>query len=208
MEFPRSDSENDDVSLAEFKDDSKNLTTQTLILYSHTDVQKSQQNTEETCNVKIIEDKGNKIDIVVSGCFVAQLGSDTKAVQVQSCKSCNKNCCSSSDEESEAAIPLKIPEVQADGQAHNKSVYFPVQLIQKRGCMNTSHYSSTMAKLKDVLHTGDFDGHEQLLKTEMAKLKRAPDFDMEMSLLIEKGMALYFQNNIKDAERTLQIVLK
>ena len=208
MEFSRSDSENDDVSLAEFKDDSKTLTSQTLTLYSHTDVQQSQQNTEETCNVTIIKDKGNKINVIVSGCSVAQLGSDTKAVQVQRRKSCNKNCYSSSDEESEAAIPLKIPEVQADSQAHNTSVYFPVQVIQKRGCMNTSHYSSTMTKLRELLHTGDFDGHKQLVETEMAKLKRAPDFDMEMSLLIEKGMALYFQNNIKDAEGTLQIVVR
>ena len=62
MEFSRSDSENDDVSLAEFKDDSKNLTTQTLTLYSHTDVQQSQQNTEETCNVTIIKDKEKQLE--------------------------------------------------------------------------------------------------------------------------------------------------
>ena len=204
MEFSR----NDDVSFMELKDDSEDLTRQTLTLYSHTNGQKSPESTKEICNVKIIKE-GNKIDIIVSGCSVAQCGSDTKAVRVQSCKLCSKNCYSSSDEESEAVVPIKISEVQSDSQTHvNTLIYSPMPVIPKRGCMNTSQYSSTMTKLNELRSTGDFNGHEQLFKTKMAKLKSTPDFDMEMTLQIEKGMALYFQNNIKDAKKVLKIVVK
>ena len=209
MAFSRNDSKNDDGFFVEFKDDFEDLTRQTLTLSSHTNDQQSRENTDETCNVKIIKVKGNKIDIVVSECSVAQFGSDTKAVQVQSCKLCSKNCYTSSDEESEAAVPFKISEVQEDSQAHVSTlIYSPMPVIPKRGCMTTSQYSSTMAKLNEQRSTGDFDGHEQLFKTRMAKLKSAPDFDMEMTLQIEKGMALYFQNNIKDAKKILKIVVK
>ena len=210
MACSRNDSKYDDVSFVEFEDESEDLTSQTLTLYSDTNGQQSRECTEETYNVKIIKSKGNKIDILVSGCSVAQFGSDAKAVQVQGCKFFSKNCYTSSDEESEAVVPFKIPEVQTDRQAHVSIllIYSPMPVIPKRGCMNTSQYSSTMAKLKELRSLGDFDGHELLVQTKMAKLKSAPDFDMEMTLLIEKGMALYFQNKIEDAKTTLQIVVK
>ena len=48
---------------------------------------------------------------------MAQFGSDTKALEMQSCKlSCN-DCYSSSYEEREASVALKISEVQADSHA-------------------------------------------------------------------------------------------
>ena len=81
MAYLRNDSECDDLSFVEFKDDFEDLTRQALTLSSHTNDQQSRENTDETCNVKIIKVKGNKIDIVVSECSVAQFGSDTKAVQ-------------------------------------------------------------------------------------------------------------------------------
>ena len=42
----------------------------------------------------------------------------------------------------------------------------------------------------------------------MAKLKTDADSDMELSLQIERAMALYFQNNIKDAKKVLKVVVK
>ena len=141
--------------------------------------------------------------------LVVQFGSDTKALKVQSCKFCHTCCYSSQDEGSDVADAFKIAEVKADSQAHgNMLIYFPVQLTQKCGCMNTDQYSSTMEKLKELRSTGDFHGHEELVKTERAKLDSAPDFDMEMSLQIEKGMVLYFQNNIVGAKKILKIVAK
>ena len=208
MAFSRNDSKYDDGFFVEFKDYSEDLTRQTLTLYSDTNGQRSRQNTEETYNVKSIKE-GNIIDIVVSGCSVAQVGSDTKAVEMQSCKLCSKNCYSSSDEESEAAVPLKIPEVQVDSHAHvNTLIYSRMPVIPKRGCMNTSHYFLIITELKQLQGAGDFDGHEQKIENEMAKLKTEADSDMEMSLQIERAMALYFQNNIKDAKKILKIVIK
>ena len=163
MALSRNYSKYDDGSFVEFKDDSEDLTRQTLTLYSHTNDQQSREDTEETCNVKIIKGEGNKIDIVVSGCFVAHVGSDTKAVEVQSCKLCSKNCYSSSDEEREAAVPLKIPEVQADSQAHVSTlICSPMPVIPKRGCMNTSQYFLITPKVRHFCPVS-FKCHLQLI---------------------------------------------
>ena len=204
MAFSRKNSKNDDGSLVEFKDDSEDLTRQTVTLYSHTNGQQSRQNTEETCKVEVIKDKGNRIDIVVSGCSVAQFGSDTKALEVPGCKLCSKNCYSSSDEEREASIALKISELQADDML----IYSLMPVIPKRGCMETSQYFFIITELKELQDKGDFDGHEQKIENQMAKLKTEADSDMEMSLQIERAMALYFQNNMKDAKKILKIVVK
>ena len=209
MAFSRNDSKNDDGSLVEFKDDSEDLTRQTVTLYSHSNGQQSRQNTEETCKVEIIKVKGNKIDIVVSGCSVAQFGSDTKALEVPGRKLCGKNCYSSSDEEREASIALKISELPADSHAHvNMLIHIPMPVIPKRGCMKTSQYFLIITELKELQDTGDFHGHEQKIENQMAKLKTEADSDMEMSLQIERAMALYFQNNMKDAKKILKIVVK
>ena len=225
MAFSRNDSKNDDACFAEFKNAPKDLTGQTLILHSHANGQETQQNTEENCNAEIISRnctshmkhettvnveikvQGTEICINVSGCSVAKFGSDAKALEVQSCKLCSKDCYSSSDEEREASVALKIAEVQADSHALvNMLIYSPMPVIPKRGCMNTSQYFLIITELKDLRGTGDFDGHEQLIETQMAKFKSAPDSDMEMSLQIERAMALYYQNNIRDTKKILKIV--
>ena len=180
-----------------------------LEVNSHSNGQQSRQNTEETCKVEIIKVKGNKIDIVVSGCSVAQFSSDTKALEVPGRKLCGKNCYSSSDEEREASIALKISELPADSHAHaNMLIHSPMPVIPKRGCMETSQYFLIITELKELQDTGDFDGHEQKIENQMAKLKTEADSDMEMSLQIERAMALYFQNNMKDAKKILKIVVK
>ena len=162
-----------------------------------------------TTNNVDIKIQRTKFYIDVSGFSVVQFGSDTKALKVQSCKVCSSYCYSSSDEGKDVADAFKVPKVKADSQAHgNMLIYFPVQVIQKRGCMETDQYSSIIAELKKLKNTGDFDGHEKLVEIEMAKLKSAADSDMEMSLQIERAMALYFQNNIADAKKILKIVAK
>ena len=184
-----------------------------------------QQNTEETCNAKIISKnstslmkhetaanveikrQGTEICIDISGYCVAQFGSGTKALEEQSCKLYSTYCYSSSDEES-MAVPLKIPEVQAGSHSNgNMLIYSPMPVIQKRGCMNTSWYPTIIAKLGEKQKTGDFDGHERLVETLIVKSRSVADFDMEMSLQSERAMALYFQNKIGDAEKILKIVL-
>ena len=140
-----------------------------------------------TSNVDI-KKQGNEICIDVSGFSVAQFGSDTKG--------CGKDCYSSSDEES-ISETLKIPVV----------IFSPMPVIQKRGCMITSWYPKIMAKLREKQKIGDFDGHEKMVEILIAKSRSAANFDMEMSLQIERAMALYFQNNIKDAKKILKIVL-
>ena len=198
-----------------------------LTLQSQPNGQQTQQNTEEICNTEIltrnctshikhettanvdIKLQESEICINVSGCSVAQFGCDTKALEVQSCKLCSKNCYTSSDEESEAAVPFKISEVQADSQAHvNTMIYSPMPVIPKRGCMETSQYFFIITELKELQDRGDFDGHEQKVENQMAKLKTEADSDMEMSLQIERAMALYFQNNVRDAKKILKIAIK
>ena len=227
MAFSRNDSKNDDTCFAEFKNVPKDITGQALTLHSQASRQQTQQNTEEMCHAEIISRncascmnnettanveikfQGAEICINVSGCSVAQFGSDTKAVEVQSCKLCSKNCYSSSDEEREASVTLKILEVQEDSQAHvNRLIYSPMPVIPKRGCMNTSQYLFIIMELKELQDTGEFVRHEQMVDKQMAKLKSDADSDMEMSLQIERAMALYFQNNIKDAKKILKIVVK
>ena len=89
----------------ELKDVSDGLTDQALILHSHANGQETQVNTEDifdaekhepTANVDI-KVQGTELYIDVSGFSVAQLGSDTKALEVQNCKLCSKNCYTSSD---------------------------------------------------------------------------------------------------------------
>jgi len=227
MAFSRNDSKNDDVCFAEFKNVPKDPTGQALTLHSHADGQETQQNMEEISHAEIISRnctshmkhertgnveikvQGTEICINVSGCAVAQFGSDTKALEVKSCKLCSKNSCSSSDEECEASVALKISEVQADSHARvNMLIYSPMPVIPTRGCVNTSQYFLIITELKELQDTGDFDGHEQMVEKQMAKLKTDADSDMEMSLQIERAMALYFQNNIKDAKKILKIVVK
>lgn len=220
MAFSRNVSKTDDKSIVEFKDASKDLK-------GHVNGQETQQNTDETCNAEIISRncashkkheptanvsikvQGTELYIDVSGFSVAQFGSDTKALEVQSCILCNKNCCSSSDEESEASVAFKIAEVQADIRAHvNTFIYSPMPVNPKRGCMNTSQYILIITQLRELQDTGDFAGHEQMVEKQMAKLKTEADSDMEMSLLIERAKALYYQNSIKDAKKNLKIVVK
>jgi len=226
MAFSRNDSDCDDVTFVEFKDDFKDLTRQALTLYSHTIGQQTRQNTEETCNAEIISKdctalmkrettanvdikiQGTEICIDISRCSVAQFGSDTKALEVQSCKLCSKDCYSSSDEES-MAVALKIPEMQANSYANVKVlIYSPMPVIQKRGCMSTSWYFKIIAKLREKQNTGDFDGHEHLVEKLIVKSRSAADSDMEMSLQVERAMVLYYQNKIKDAKKILKFVVK
>ena len=217
MAFSRNVSKTDDKSIVEFKDASKDLK-------GHANGQETQQNTDETCNAEIISRncashkkheptanvnikiQGTELYIDVSGFSVAQLGSDTKALEVQSCILCNKNCYSSSDEESEVSVALKI---QVDSRAHvNTFIYSPMPINPKRGCMNTSQYILIITQLKELQDTGDFAGHEQMVEKQMAKLKTEADSDMEISLLIERAKALYYQNSIKDAKKILKAVVK
>jgi len=199
MAVSRNDSECDAVSFVEFKDDFKGPASQAMTLDSHTIEQQTQQNTEEnenctslmkhetTSNVDI-KIQGNEVYIDVSGFSVAQFGSDTKG--------CGKDCYSSSDEES-ISEALKIPVV----------IFSPMPFIQKRGCIITSWFPTIIAKLGEKRMIGDFDGHEKMLEMLTAKSRSAADFDMEMSLQIERAMALYFQNKCKNAKKILKIVL-
>jgi len=184
MEAQSSDS--DDISSTsrkEFKDDSIDLTRQALTLDSHTI---GQQNPEETYNAEIIS----------KNC-TSHTKHETTDIKVEGTEICSQRC------------KLKILEVQADSHADFKMfLYSPMPVIQKRGCMNTSWYSTIIAKLREKQNTGDFDGHEQLFEKQMAKLKTEADSDMKMSLQIERAMMLYFQNNLKDAKKILKIVVK
>ena len=164
------------VCFAECKNDPKDLIGQALTIHSQANGQQTQRNAEENCNAEVIsrnctshmehETTANvdikvqetEICINVSGCSVAQFGSDTKALEVQSCKLCSKNCYNSSDEEPEASVALKISEVQADSYAHiNVLIYSPMPVIPKRGCMNTSQYFLIITELKELQDTSDFD---------------------------------------------------
>ena len=227
MAFSRNDSTNDDACCTEFKNVPKDLTGQAVTLHSHANGQQPQQNKEEICNAEIssrnctshmkhettanvdVKVQETEICINVSGCSVAQFGSDTKALEVQSCRLCCENCYSSSDEEREASIALKISELQADSHGPvNMLIYSPMPVIPKRGCMETSQYFLIITELKKLQDTGDFDGHEQNVENQMVKLKTEADSDMEVSLEIERAMALYFQNNIKGAKKILKVVVK
>ena len=216
MAFSRNDSNNDDVCFAEFKNVPKDLIGQALTIHSQANSQQTQQNAEENCYAEImtrncmpymehettanvdIKVQETEICINVSGCSVAQFGSGSKALEVQSCKLCSKNCYNSSDEEPEASVALEISDVQADSYAHvNVLIYSPMPVIPKRGCMNTSQYFLIITELKELQDTGDFDGHEQMVEKQMAKLKTYADSDMELSLQIERAMSYIFKTTLK-----------
>ncbi|KAJ7356139.1 hypothetical protein OS493_026522 [Desmophyllum pertusum] len=107
---------------------------------------------------------------------------------------------------------LNIQEVEADSYAHDdvfkqvtKMICSPMPIIPKRGCLNTARYILVITELKDLQRVGDFVAHEQMVHKQIAF---AVDPDMQASLQIERAMALYFQNKIKDAKIILKIVLK
>ncbi|KAJ7323405.1 hypothetical protein OS493_031880 [Desmophyllum pertusum] len=135
---------------------------------------------------------------------------------------------SSSDEETDHnSVMLNIREVEADSYAHDdvfkhvtkcsSMIYSPMPIIPKRGCLNTARYVLVITQLKDLQDGGDFVAHEQMVQKQITKrsaedsdmeARSAADPDMQASLQIERAMALYFQNNIKDAKKILKIVLK
>ena len=219
MAFSRTD------SFVEFKEDSLDSTRKALSLHSHANGEETQQNTEGTFNAEIIskhctslmkqettayvdfKEQGTEIDIHVSGFSAAKFGSDIKAWEVQSCKLCCTYCYSSSDEENKA-VAFKIPEVKADCHAYvNIMIAPPVPVFQKRGCMNTSWYFRIIAELKEKQKTGNFDGHERLVEILIAKSRSAADFDMEMSVQIERARVLYFQKKFENTKRILKSVI-
>ena len=64
-------------------------------------------------------------------------------------------------------------------------------VIPKRGCMNTSGYILLITKLHHLQDKGEFELHEQIIREQLAR--RSPeDVDMEVSLKIERAMALFF----------------
>ena len=86
-------------------------------------------------------------------------------------------------------------------------IYSPMPVIPKRGCLNSSRYILLITELHDLQDKGDFVAHEQIVQKQLAK-RSSGDVDMEASLQIEHAMALYFQNNVKDAKKILKFVLK
>ena len=160
-----------------------------------------------------IEQSAKDLGIEISGFAMVQIG-----YQVQSCEWCSKNCRSSSDEENDSVT--KIQEVEADsqgaqvdsvfelkGKLGSKMIDSPMPVIPKRGCLNSSRYILLITELHNLQDKGDFVAHEQIVQKILAK-SPSGDVDMEASLQIERAMALYFQNNVKDAKKILKFVLK
>ena len=163
-----------------------------------------------------IKQSAKIFSIKVSGFSMVQTGSNSKLYIVQSCKRCSKNCHSSSDEGNDSVT--KNQEVEADsqgaqddsvfelkGKLGSKMIHFPVPHIKKRGCLKSSRYILLIAELHDLRGSGDFVAHEQIVQKQLATTR---DVDMKASLQIERAMALYFQNNVEDAKKTLKFVLK
>ena len=233
MAIPRKVSKDGDpVSFTEVEDVSSDITEHTLKLNRCANSEEeTQQNTKSASDVEIIsgkcashekrvttanwdiKKKGTEIYLIVSGYSAVQCGTDGKVSKQQNCK----NCYSSSDEENNAAT-CKVEEVAADSHSYydlfeheakcSSVIYSEMPIIPKRGCMETFKYVLLITKLKDLQDAGDFVGHEQMVEGQMAILRSAADPDMDASLQIERAMAFYFQNNIKDAKRILKSVVK
>ncbi|KAL9962890.1 hypothetical protein ACROYT_G032041 [Oculina patagonica] len=234
MAIPRNDSnDGGPVSFAEFEDVSEDVTERSLTLCGNGNSKETQHDTESTSDVEIISincasheknekvdirKKGTEIYIVVSGHPLVQVGSGGNVLKTKSCKVCSKNCYHgySSSEEENTADTFKIEEVEADSHAHfnlfehkcSEMISPAMPVIPKRGCMKTFQYVLLITNLKELQDTGDFVGHEQMIEIQMTQLRLAADPDMEASLQIERAMALYFQNNVKDAKKILKLVVR
>ncbi|XP_078383834.1 uncharacterized protein LOC144666307 [Oculina patagonica] len=223
------------VSFAEFEDVSEDVTERSLTLYCNANSEETQRDPESTSDDEIISincasheknekvdirKKGTEIYIVVSGHPLVQVGSGGNVLKTKSCEVCSKNCYhgySSSDEENNEDT-FKIEEVEADSHAHidlfehetkcSEMIYSAMPVIPKRGCMKSSQYVVLITNLKELQDTGDFVGHGQMIEKQMAQLRLTADPDMEASLQIERAMALYFQNNLKDAKKILKLVVR
>ena len=214
------------VFFTEFEQDISNDTAELIQvpICSHTNDEKTQPTREEgtvggNCETKTANKatqikQSTKILCIIKippGFPMVQIGSNSKLCQVQSCQWCSKNCHSSSDDENDSVT--KIQEVEADSHgAQVDSVFEPkgklcpkMPVIEKRGCLKSSQYISLIAELHDLRGRGDFVAHEQRIQKQLAK---TGDVDMEASLQIERAMALYFQNNVKDAKKILKFVHK
>ena len=156
--------------------------------------------------------------IKVSGFVIVQTGSNCNLLQVQNCKWCGKNQCYSTSVEENDSV-TKIQEIEADNHSTQVDSAFelkwkcfqgiasPMPVIPKHGCLNSSRYILLRIELKDLQDRGDFEGHEEMIQLQLRK-RSARDVDMEASLQIERAVALYFQNNVKDAKKILKLVLK
>ena len=232
MAIPGNSSKNGDlVSFVEFEDVPKDATKQIQVFYTNAYREKNLESTSDVEFIsrdsdshdkrevisKVRKNNETEIDIIVSDYSVVQFGSDGKELKFQNCNVCNKNCYRSSDEENNEDT-CKSEEVEADSHDYvdlsehetkcSKMITSVLPVIPKRGCMNTFNYVLLIKELKDLQDMGDFEGHEQMVEKQMAKLRLAADPDMEVSLQIERAMALYFQNNIKGAKQILKLVVK
>ena len=151
----------------------------------------------ETDQDQEIRQSQKVLRIKVSGFSIIQNGSNSTPCQVPTCKYCSKNLPTSSDEENHSVTKTQETEEDSRGtQVYSilgkpSSVHSPMPVIPKRGCMNTSGYILLITKLHHLQDKGEFELHEQIIREQLAR--RSPeDVDMEVSLKIERAMALFF----------------
>ena len=177
-----------------------------------------QTNTVPANQVMVIEIRKPAEDVYgikISGAALVKIDSaEIKFLTGQSPKTVN----SSSDEEEEFGREIETTRNRRPRLPHLKDkklctgtriIYtLPVEMpvVAKRGCLISSWYIRLIAKLKDLQDKGDFEGHEQLIQKQLTE-RSAKNTDLQASLLIERAVALYMQNYVKDAKKIVKDVL-
>ena len=161
-------------------------------------------------DTEMLEPTENVLRVEITDIDIVYTGSNCELFQVQKCKWCAKNYCydtaTEHDKENYYGAQVDTASVK-----HRKrcslAIDSPMPVVQKRGCLNSTKYVLLRAELKGLQDRGEFEKHEELIQLQLLKMS-AEDVDKEASLRIERAMALYFQNNVKDAKKILKMILK
>ena len=178
------------------------------------DCQSSTIPANQVMNVEFKKLAEDTLCIKISGTKLLKSASEGKVSKGQN----SVNVYSSSDEEEESAS--KNQEIRTKrSRRHpkdkrpslNKIIYsLPLEMPvkAKQGCLNSSWYIYLIAELKDLQDNGDFEEHERRIQKELAKT-RAENIDLQVSLEIERAVALYMQgnDNLKEAKKIAKDVL-
>ncbi|PFX34397.1 hypothetical protein AWC38_SpisGene704 [Stylophora pistillata] len=161
-------------------------------------------------DTETLEKTKNVLRVEIIGFATVQTGSNSELLQVQKCKWCAKNhCCDTTTECDKENYYGMQADSAIDGHRGRSSpaIDSPMPIISKRGYLNSTEYVLLRVQLKGLQDRGEFERHEKLIQLQLLKML-AGDVDKEASLKIERAMALYFQNKVKDAKNILKMILK
>ena len=94
-----------------------------------------------------------------------------------------------------------LNEVQEEAEIISGMQYSLMPPIRKHGSLKGNECEIIMRKLEVLQDNGEFESHENLACGLLQFYSKREDSDMEATLMIERGMAFYYANNLKKCKQ-------